>query len=134
MLGSNNGVHILRADKHGDVVDGVFCTGGLGEGEFNNFDNTGYPSFSEAEEMDNMLEEQFSPVNSEMMVDEPKDKTLCNSIPIPNNATNGDMIKALLLNYKIEDKGGCIYVHYPDGGWIPFDRDWWYAPYKESEE
>lgn len=47
MLGWNNGVHILRANETGDVVDREFCTGGYGKGLFNSFSNEGYPSFDE---------------------------------------------------------------------------------------
>ena len=55
-------------------------------------------------------------------------------IVVPKGATNGDAFKAMFPNLKVEDNGGSIYVHYPDGGWIPFDREWWNAPYKEEVE
>ena len=45
LMGSNNGVHILRENQYGDVVDIAFCTGGCGKGLFNNFDDSGCPSF-----------------------------------------------------------------------------------------
>lgn len=51
---------------------------------------------------------------------------------VSDNATNGDKIKGMFPDLKVEDNGGSIYVHYPDGGWIPFDREWWYAPYKKE--
>ena len=48
------------------------------------------------------------------------------------NVTNGNMFMTMLPNLQVEDKGGTIYVHYPDGGWITFDRGWWYALYKKK--
>ena len=60
-----------------------------------------------------------------------------NAIPIPEGATNGDMIKALFPNLRVEDNGGSIYLRYPDGGWIVYDRkwwNWWNAPYKKGSE
>ena len=52
-------------------------------------------------------------------------------IPILEEATNGDMIQNMFPNLRVEDNGGSIYLHYPDGGgWIYFERDWWYATYK----
>lgn len=47
MMGWNNGVHILRVDEFGDVIDREFCTGGYGKGLFNCFIGWGYPSFDE---------------------------------------------------------------------------------------
>lgn len=55
------------------------------------------------------------------------------AILIPEGATNGDVIKAMFPNLKVEDNGGSIYLHYPNGGWIVIDKDWWNAPYKKSE-
>lgn len=46
MMGWNNGVHILRTNELGDVVDREFCSGGYGKGFFNSFDDKGYPSFN----------------------------------------------------------------------------------------
>ncbi len=48
--------------------------------------------------------------------------------------TNGDVLKAMFPNLKVEDNGGSIYLHYPDDGWIVFDRDFWNAPYKKEVE
>lgn len=47
MMGWNNGVHIIRVNEFGDVIDREFCTGGYGKGLFNSFTNEGYPSFDE---------------------------------------------------------------------------------------
>ena len=46
ILGDNNGIHILREDSYGDPYDFLACTGGIGEGIFNNFDDSGAPSFN----------------------------------------------------------------------------------------
>lgn len=59
-------------------------------------------------------------------------EVLKNCIEISEGVTNGGMIVAMFPDYRVEDKGGSIYLHYPDGGWIVFDRDWWNAPYKEG--
>lgn len=45
-VGWNNGVHILRETEQGDVVDELFCTGGIGKGLFNAWDDSGSPSFN----------------------------------------------------------------------------------------
>lgn len=55
VLGNNNGIHILREKWHGrtsdpggdssDPYDFVACTGGIGKGIFNNWDDSGSPSF-----------------------------------------------------------------------------------------
>jgi hypothetical protein len=63
-----------------------------------------------------------------------KDRFCEDVIPIPAGATNGDMITIMFPNLTVEDKGGSIYLHYPNGGWIVFDRDWWNAPYERVEE
>lgn len=58
-----------------------------------------------------------------------------NSITIPEEATNGKMFMTMFPELNtIEDNGGSIYVHYPDYGWMHFDREWWNAPYKKEEE
>ena len=44
-VGNNNGLHVLRADKNGDVFDGVYQTGGCGKGLINAWDDSGKPSF-----------------------------------------------------------------------------------------
>ena len=62
------------------------------------------------------------------------DDKAINVIPIPDSATNGDVIKAMFPNLKVEDNGGSIYLHYPNGGWIVIDKDWWNAPYKGVEK
>ena len=63
-------------------------------------------------------------------------KQLKNAIPISDNATNGEVIKAIFPNLMVEDNGSSIYLRYPDGGWIVYDRkwwNWWNAPYKKED-
>ena len=54
---------------------------------------------------------------------------IVNAIPIPDNATNGDMIEAMFPNLKGREKAFEINVTVnknPIGG---FAVDWWNAPY-----
>ena len=57
-----------------------------------------------------------------------------NAIPISDNATNGDMIKALFPNY--EETRMCRDVRYGSKEYynleFVIDEDWWDAPYKEE--
>lgn len=48
-VGYNNGVHIIRENKEGDPISKVYCNGGIGYGEINNWDESGKPSFVYAE-------------------------------------------------------------------------------------
>ena len=53
---------------------------------------------------------------------------------IPDNATNGDMIKALFDVKEIEEMKHCVFVTiYPDYD-TRFIKDWWNAPYKKGEQ
>ena len=58
-----------------------------------------------------------------------------NIIEIPDNATNGDMIKAL-FDCKIVVENHFTYT--VDVGkdyfWKNFEKDWWNAPYKKGEQ
>ena len=55
-----------------------------------------------------------------------------NIIEIPDNATNGDVIKAVFPETKIYDD---IYVMHIGIGRtdMNFRKDWWNAPYKKGE-
>ena len=56
------------------------------------------------------------------------------AIPIPDNATNGDIIKAL-FNIKEVEMSSTYCVHFPeeeDFGHY-FFKDWWNSPYKRGE-
>lgn len=69
-------------------------------------------------------------------------EAILNGTPIPDNATNGDMIKALFPNAKIsllksETEKAKVAVEW---GFEPlpsyynlFYEDWWNAPYKRGE-
>lgn len=58
-------------------------------------------------------------------------------INIPNNATNGDVIKALFPDCLILDKGESFcsfwYTKEDEGRYVNFINQWWNAPYKENE-
>ena len=62
-------------------------------------------------------------------------KRKVNAIRIPQNATNGDVLKAVFPN-GTEVKGQIkIYYSFFPFGKMEFSLDWWNAPYKvESEE
>ncbi len=45
---------------------------------------------------------------------------------IPNNATNGDIIKIIFPNMKVDVSGGVI----KSDRYTQFDLSWWNAPYK----
>lgn len=60
------------------------------------------------------------------------------TIPIPDGATNGDIIKAMFPNIEIEGIGGleglqCVAVGIGLGTSF-FALDWWNAPYRKVEE
>ena len=50
------------------------------------------------------------------------------AIPIPEGATNGDMIKAMFNCMVIAITNGKVYV---EKIYFPFNEEWWNAPYKE---
>ena len=52
---------------------------------------------------------------------------------LPNNATNGDMIKMLFPNGS-QVKGAGIYIMNDNKSNISYDFDWWNAPYKGGKE
>lgn len=59
-------------------------------------------------------------------------KILQQGVIIPENATNGDMIKAMFPNIEIEEIDDELIVAYKlDVKGTPFYRVWWNAPYKE---
>ena len=58
------------------------------------------------------------------------------AILVPENATNGDMIKAMFPNAIIEinELGSMVHVKYDNHTcWVNYELEWWNAPYKESE-
>ena len=61
-----------------------------------------------------------------------------NGTVIPDNPTNGDMIKMMFPTVDISTNGmfgkeGTVFVHHKDHI-IIFDADWWNAPYRRDGE
>lgn len=55
-----------------------------------------------------------------------------NTISIPDNVTNGDMLKIMFPNMYVEE---CDYDVFTDlDGDSRFTYDWWNAPYKKMED
>lgn len=64
-------------------------------------------------------------------------KAIKNGTPIPDNATNGDVINAMFpsIESRLDEKTGIMLVKWADGTAKAFKTDWWDAPYKaESGE
>ena len=61
------------------------------------------------------------------------EKQVINAIPIPDNATNGDIIKAMFPNLKGREKTFEINVTVNINPIGTFTVDWWNAPYKGVE-
>ena len=56
-----------------------------------------------------------------------------NGIQIPDNATNGDVIKALFPSERDEHSMTPIHLMYDGLDFVKeFRREWWNAPYKEG--
>lgn len=53
-------------------------------------------------------------------------------IEIPDNATNGDMIKAMFPDLEVEIEGNYITCWIDEHRWVGFDLSWWNAPYKKE--
>lgn len=100
------------------------------------------------------LEEEFNWIekvtNESSIVDKEKHKTLMedikriqnaltvNAIPIPDGATNGDMIKAMFPNALISKDIDCYVVEIEYDNWDSsfkrtYPQDWWNAPYERGE-
>ena len=54
--------------------------------------------------------------------------------PIPDNATNGDMIKAMFPNANISIYGNIVKVELDNIYVQEFHISWWNAPYKRGSE
>lgn len=62
-------------------------------------------------------------------------KVIKNGTPLPENPTNGDMIKAIFPNVRLDDGGEWRHIFWGVQAKASFSQDWWNAPYKaESEE
>ncbi len=63
-----------------------------------------------------------------------------NAIPIPEGATNGDIIKAMFPNQTIgcaipiTDRNGAKFYRTTINGVTDFTESWWNAPYRKVEE
>lgn len=67
-----------------------------------------------------------------------KDNTynaILNVTPLPDNANNGDIIKALFDYGSYGTNGDYVHVFGVGGnGVLVFTREWWNAPYKRESE
>lgn len=64
---------------------------------------------------------------------------LKSAIPIPEGATNGDMIKAMFPNVEVDNAevelgGKYITLWLNKNKWEDIDYDWWNEPYKKEVE
>ena len=55
-----------------------------------------------------------------------------NGTPLPDNATNGDIIKTLFPNGS-QVKGAEIYIMNDNKSNVFYDFNWWNAPYKRGD-
>lgn len=55
-------------------------------------------------------------------------------LQISNNATNGDVIKALFYVKNVEEMECCTFVSIAGDADMRVYKEWWNAPYAESEE
>ena len=54
-----------------------------------------------------------------------------NAVVIPDNATNGDVIKAVFDVTEVRQLDYCVFVDTSDDAILRFYKDWWNAPYKK---
>ncbi len=59
---------------------------------------------------------------------------IVDAIPIPEEATNGDMIMAMFPNLKVKIEGTHITCWNDEHRWFAPDYDWWNAPYTKGVE
>ena len=57
-------------------------------------------------------------------------EVIANGIPIPDNATNGDVIKTMFPNISIYEHGSTYSVNNE----YNFNSTWWKAPYRAESE
>jgi hypothetical protein len=58
---------------------------------------------------------------------------IANGIPIPDNATNGDVLKAMFPNIEVEEQGKDLFIVFNmDIQGTPFYKAWWNAPYQKG--
>lgn len=54
------------------------------------------------------------------------------AIPIPNNATNGDMLMAMFPSLEVNTIGNTVFTNMDNGVW--YNLDWWDTPYQVEVE
>ena len=64
-------------------------------------------------------------------------KAIKNGTPIPDNATNGDVIKAMFENNvfaedEYEDEDGVTWIDMISDNGMTFEMDWWNTPYQKG--
>lgn len=57
--------------------------------------------------------------------------SIANGVVIPDNATNGDVIRALFPNNHIDEMSHTVWIGYDD---MAFRKCWWNSPYKGGDE
>ena len=58
---------------------------------------------------------------------------IANGIPISDNATNGDVIKAMFPNIVVEEQSKDLFIVFNmDFQGTPFYKTWWNAPYQKG--
>ncbi len=81
------------------------------------------------------MKEYIDKTNSLQVInDEVKPYEKINVIPIPEGATNGDIIKAAFPNLEVEIEGTHITCWIDEHRWFAPDYEWWNAPYKRGSE
>lgn len=55
-------------------------------------------------------------------------------VPMPDNATNGDMIKAVFDVTEVRQLDCCAFIDTSDDANLRVYKDWWNAPYKRRSE
>lgn len=61
----------------------------------------------------------------------PSDAPTINAIPIPEDATNGDVIKTILPFVEVIENEHGVFINIQN---VLLDKDWWNAPYKSESE
>ena len=61
--------------------------------------------------------------------------SILNGTPIPDNATNGDVIKAMFPNIVVEEQSKDVFIVFNmDFQGTPFYKTWWNAPYQKGDK
>ena len=58
------------------------------------------------------------------------DISIHNAIIVPENATNGEVLKMIFPKLEIRDRGGDFITYTLNGVGGDIERKWWNAPYK----